>query len=81
MQLKCERAILEEGLLTVVRAVNPRSPMPILRHILLEARGELLTLTATDLDQGVCLHLPARIAAEGAVACPARLLLDQHPSR
>jgi len=76
MQLECEKPILEEGLQTVARAINPRSPLPILSHILMEARGDQLTLTATDLDLGVCLRIPATIAVEGALACPAKLLLE-----
>lgn len=76
MQLECEKPILEEGLQTVARAINPRSPLPILSHILMEARGDQLTLTATDLDLGVCLQIPATIAVEGSLACPAKLLLE-----
>ncbi len=76
MQLECEKPILEEGLQTVARAINPRSPLPILSHILIEARGDQLTLTATDLDLGVCLKIPATIHVEGSLACPAKLLLE-----
>lgn len=73
---ECEKPILEEALQAAARAVSPKSPLPILSHVLIEAKDGWLSVTATDLDMGITLRVPASITGEGSVACPARLMLD-----
>src|SRR6185295_1301713 len=59
----------------VEHAVNDRSTLPILGNILLETRGNELTLTATDLDVGIQCRFPLTSPVDpGAVALPARRL-------
>ena len=59
----------------VERAVNERSTLPILANVLLETKGNELTLTATDLDVGIQCRFPLAAPVEqGAVALPARKL-------
>lgn len=59
----------------VERAVNERSPLPILANVLLETRNQDLCFTATDLDLGVQCRFPLTQPIEqGAVALPARKL-------
>ncbi|MGI5843562.1 MAG: DNA polymerase III subunit beta [Candidatus Xenobium sp.] len=76
MFLDCEKTVLENALNQVSRAISPRSPLPILGHILMEARGDELRLTATDLNIGVQTSIPVRIHEEGATTCSARLLAE-----
>jgi len=76
MHLSIDKNTLDEGVQTVARCVSPKSPLPILSHILAEASGETLRLTATDLDMGITLAVPCRTLYEGARALPARLLLE-----
>lgn len=76
MELECEKNHLVQALGTVSRAINPRSPLPILSHLLFETHGDLLSCTATDLDFGVVISVPASLRDSGAVAVPARLLND-----
>ncbi len=56
--------------------VEKKSTIPILANILLEAHGDRLTLTATDLELGIRCSCPARVKKEGAGTVPARRLLD-----
>lgn len=72
--LEVEKPALDEALQTAGRAVNPRSPLPILSHLLLRAEGNTLTVTATDLDLGVTVAIPAKVATAGSLAVPAKLL-------
>jgi DNA polymerase-3 subunit beta len=44
--------------------------------VLLEAAGDRLTLTATDLELGIRCSCPARVKKEGAGTVPAKKLLD-----
>jgi DNA polymerase III subunit beta len=76
MELECEKNHLVQALQTVSRAINPRSPLPILSHVLFHAREDQLECTATDLDFGVVISLGASCKDSGSVACPARLLTD-----
>ena len=56
--------------------VEKRTTIPILSNVLMEAEGERLTLTATDLELGIRCSCPARVAKEGAGTVPVRRLLD-----
>jgi DNA polymerase-3 subunit beta len=76
MELECEKNLLVQALGVVSRAINPRSPLPILSHVLFSCQGDQLSCTATDLDFGVVISLNASALDPGSVACPARLLND-----
>jgi DNA polymerase III subunit beta len=56
--------------------VEKKTTIPILSNILLEASGDHVALTATDLELGIRCTCPARIRKEGAGTLPARKLLD-----
>jgi len=56
--------------------VEKKTTIPILSNVLLEAAGERITLTATDLELGIRCSCPARVKKEGAGTVPARKLLD-----
>jgi DNA polymerase-3 subunit beta len=56
--------------------VEKKTTIPILSNVLLEASGERVTLTATDLELGIRCSCPARVKKEGAGTVPARKLLD-----
>src|SRR5689334_24253860 len=56
--------------------VEKKTTIPILSNVLLEAAGERVTLTATDLELGIRCSCPARVKKEGSGTIPARKLLD-----
>jgi DNA polymerase III subunit beta len=56
--------------------VEKKTTIPILSNVLIEASGEHVTLTATDLELGIRCTCPARVKKEGAGTIPARKLLD-----
>ncbi len=56
--------------------VEKKTTIPILSNVLLEASGDRLVLTATDLELGIRCACPARISREGAGTVPAKKLLD-----
>jgi DNA polymerase-3 subunit beta len=56
--------------------VEKKTTIPILSNVLLEAAGDRITLTATDLELGIRCSCPARVKKEGAGTVPARKLLD-----
>ncbi len=56
--------------------VEKKTTIPILSNVLLEAIGDRVALTATDLELGIRCSCPARIKKEGSGTLPARKLLD-----
>src|SRR5512141_322983 len=56
--------------------VERKTTIPILSNVLLEASGERLTLTATDLELGIRCGAPARVKTAGAGTIPVKRLLD-----
>ena len=60
----------------VQNIVEPRQTLPILANVLLEARSEGLRLTATDLEVGARVAVPATVARPGAITLSARKLVE-----
>src|SRR5579862_13574 len=56
--------------------VERKTTIPILSHLLCEAKGNRLTLTATDLELSIRVQCDAKIKKEGAGTIPAKKLLE-----
>src|SRR5437016_1267888 len=56
--------------------VEKKTTIPILSNVLIEAEGDRIKLTATDLELGIRCSCPARVKKQGAGTIPARKLLD-----
>jgi DNA polymerase-3 subunit beta len=56
--------------------VEKKTTIPILSNVLIEASGDRLQLTATDLELGIRCSCPARVSKEGAGTIPVKRLLD-----
>jgi DNA polymerase-3 subunit beta len=76
MKLTIERTALLKSLGHVQSVVERRNTIPILSNVLVEAKGEQVALTATDMDLAIVDHAPADIAAPGAATVPAHMLYD-----
>ena len=76
MKVSCLQENLAKGLSIVGRAVSPRSTLPILSHVLLSTDEGRLRLSATNLEIGINCWIGARVEEEGAIAVPARTLID-----
>ncbi len=76
MKLRVSKENLLKGLQTVYPAVPSRSTLPILSHLLIEAKKEGVQVTGTDLELGISTILPAEISEEGAIAVPAKRFMD-----
>ena len=56
--------------------VEKKTTIPILSNVLLEAEGDRIVLTATDLELGIRCSCAAKVAKAGSGTIPARKLLD-----
>ncbi len=76
MKFRCDRDALSEALQIVQRGVSSRPGIPALTGVLLEATGEGLTLTTTDLEVSARLTIDVQVTEDGVGLVPARLLAD-----
>jgi DNA polymerase-3 subunit beta len=76
MEVHVDRDAFLRGLQMIHNIVEPRQTMPILANVLVEAEGEVVRLTATDLEVGVRVAAPGRIVTPGSVTISARKLLE-----
>lgn len=67
---------LQKKLSLATHAISTRSQLPILSHVLLETRGDKLCISATDLEIGIEVLVPAQIEEEGGTTIPAKLFLE-----
>jgi len=76
MKFNVSSSDLNAGLSAVIGAVPTKATLPILETILFESEDGRLKLTATDLEISIVEYIEAEIEEEGAVAIPAKRLLE-----
>lgn len=76
MEVHVDRDAFLKGLQMVQSIVEPRQTLPILANVLLEANGESVRITATDLEVGARVVVPATVGRKGAITLSARKLLE-----
>lgn len=76
MEFSVSKADLVRELSLSQGVVEKRTTIPILSNVLVEASGDRIQLTATDLELGVRCSAPAKVKKSGAVTIPAKRLLD-----
>jgi len=87
MKFTITRENLTQGLAAVGASVPTRTTLPVLSNILIEADGDGVQMSGTDLDIAVSLRVPAEVEEEGALTVPAKKLqelareLPEQPAR
>lgn len=76
MKFKIQREAFLKPLQQIIGVVERRQTLPVLGNILVQADGQGLTLTATDLEVELVARLPLEIEEQGETTLPARKLLD-----
>jgi DNA polymerase III subunit beta len=76
MEFTVSRADLVRELNLSQGVVEKKTTIPILSNVLVEADGDRIELTATDLELGIRCSCAARVKKAGAGTIPARRLLD-----
>ena len=75
MKFSCEKALLQSAIATSSRATAPKSSIPALEGILLEADNEL-RLTGYNLETGIRTVVPADVQESGSLVLSARMFGD-----
>ena len=76
MIFSCEKALLNSAINVAARAVSPKSSIPALEGILLEAENGKITLTGYNLETGIRTTAEANVKEEGSLVLSARLFGD-----
>ena len=76
MKLQVTQENLNRALGTVARVANTRNALPILANILVKTVNNRLSVAATNLDIAITQYIGAKVADEGSVTVPARLMQD-----
>src|SRR5512143_985997 len=76
MKFTITREQFQEGLQAVSASIPTKTTLPVLSNVLLEATGDGLRLSGTDLDIAVSTTVPASVDQEGAITLPARKLVE-----
>ncbi|MDR3721051.1 MAG: DNA polymerase III subunit beta [Candidatus Acidoferrales bacterium] len=76
MEFSVKKFDLLEELLLTQGVVERKTTIPILSNLLCEAKGNSLTITATDLELSIRTSCEAKVKKEGAGTIPAKKLLE-----
>jgi len=76
MEFSVNRDILLRELYLTQGVVERKTTIPILANLLCEAKGNELTLTATDLELSIRTSCPAEVKKSGAGTVPAKKLIE-----
>ena len=76
MEVVLDRDAFLKGLQMVHNIVEPRQTLPILANVLLETEAEAVRVTATDLEVGARVSVPAKVGKGGAITVTARKLSE-----
>lgn len=76
MEFTIQQPDLSYALSTALGSVPSKSTMPILATVLLEAEGETLRITGTDLDVTTSITVPCTVKTPGRAAVQARHFAD-----
>jgi len=76
MEITVSRQDLVKELTATQSVVERKTTIPILSNFLIEADGDRLNITATDLDQAIRTSAEVKVKKPGACTIPARKLYD-----
>ena len=76
LQFTIERANLISSLGHVQSVVEKRGTIPVLSNVKIDAKGDHVSLTATDMDLAMVEKVPATVGKAGSTTVPAHTLYD-----
>src|ERR1700694_5883012 len=76
MEFSVSKSALLNELSTTQGVVERKTTIPILSNLLVEAKGDRLNITATDLELSIRTSCEAKVKKEGAGTIPAKKLLE-----
>ena len=76
MKFKIVRSKFMDGLKSVQNIVAGKGSLPILQNVLIEAKGNEIKMTTTDLDISITTVCSCEVEGEGSTTLPVKLLFN-----
>ncbi len=76
MNFTITRHNLHQGLGAVSASIPSKTTLPVLSNILLEATGDGIRMSGTDLDVAVRVQVPAEVTEKGSITAPGKKLQE-----
>ncbi len=76
MKFTLPKDVLLKTIQTTQNAINPKTNLPILSNLLIEADADKIVFTGTDLDMGIVSNISIKPSVVGAITVPAKKFLD-----
>lgn len=76
MKVTITQENLNKALGVVSRVAGSKTSLPILNNVLLKTENNRLLLVATNLEVAITQHIGAKVASEGSLTVPARLMSE-----
>jgi DNA polymerase III subunit beta len=76
MRLTITRENFQQGLAAVGASIPTRTTLPVLSNLLIDAEGEHVRMSGTDLDIAVSVEVPAAVEEPGSLTVPAKKLQE-----
>lgn len=76
MQVSILQDRFYKGLTDVLKAIEPRPPLPVLANVLLEAGDGRLRIVASNLQMSITVWIGAKVDQPGTITLPAKTLTD-----
>lgn len=76
MKFSVNSVELQKALAKVSGVIPTKSTMPILEHMLFELGGDVLTVTATDMEISLKISIKVNGVEDGRIAIPAKRILE-----
>ncbi len=76
MKFSCTTQNFLQALQLVSRAIGGQQALPILGNVLMEVKGGICTVSATDLELSIITSFGATVESEGRVTVPAKAILN-----
>lgn len=76
LNFNISKNVFLEGLNALQNLTNKRGTLAIISNILIETDNDMLFLTATDLEVGLKIQIPAQIISSGSLTLPSKKIFE-----
>lgn len=76
MKITLEHSILLKALTAAARVVDKKNMIPVLNNIMFDARGDVVTISANNLDIELVQHIMGEVVVSGVITIPGQMLRD-----
>ena len=76
MKFKIESGVLLDGLKKIISVIPEKTTIPIIKNFLIEAKGNVLKISATDIDISISISFEIEKWQDGKITTPAKQFFE-----